>query len=153
MPISSAGYSDEFILYKIDDYMLRSCSVAKDLGVTVQSNLHPDLHCTEITNKANIQAKLILKAFLSTDLDIYARAFATFVKQLLEYCAPARNFHFKHDIDIVINVQHFFTCKVFYLYNLAPANYNERLARLGLTQLELRYIHADLLLMFKISHS
>ena len=37
--------------------------------------------------------------------------------------------------------------------DLSPASYNERLERLGLTRLELRRIHADLILMFKISHS
>ena len=37
--------------------------------------------------------------------------------------------------------------------DLSPASYNERLERLGLTRLELRCIHADLILMFKISHS
>ena len=37
--------------------------------------------------------------------------------------------------------------------DLSPASYNERLERLGLTRLELRRIYADLILMFKISHS
>ena len=37
--------------------------------------------------------------------------------------------------------------------NLSPASYNKRLERLGFTQLELRLIHVNLILMFKISHS
>ena len=58
------GYSDMSITYTLDDHILRPCSVAKDLGVTVQSNLRSGQHCTEIANKANTRAKLILKAFL-----------------------------------------------------------------------------------------
>ena len=135
------------------DHILRPCNVVKDLGVTVQSNLRSVQHCTEIANKANTRAKLILKAFLSRDPDIYAQAFVTYVRPLLEYCSPAWNPHFKCDIDVVKKVQRSFTRKVYYMCDLSPANYNERLERLGLTRLELRRIHADLILMFKISHS
>ena len=60
------------ITYTLDDHILRPCSIAKDLGVTVQSNLRSGQHCTEIAKKANTRAKLILKAFLSRDPDIYA---------------------------------------------------------------------------------
>ena len=56
------GYSDMSITYTLDDHILRPSNVAKDLGVTVQSNLRSGQHCTEIANKANTRAKLILKA-------------------------------------------------------------------------------------------
>ena len=48
------GYSDMSITYTFDDHILRPCNVAKDLEVTVQSNLRSGQHCTEIANKANI---------------------------------------------------------------------------------------------------
>ena len=37
--------------------------------------------------------------------------------------------------------------------HLPPASYEERLSRLNLQRLELRRIHSDLLLLFKITHS
>ena len=77
----------------------------------------------------------------------------TYVRPLLEYCSPAWNPHFKCDIDVVEKVQRSFTRKVYYMCNLSPASYNERLERLGLTRLELRRIHANLILMCKSSHS
>ena len=73
------GYSDMSIAYTLDDHILRPCSIAKDLGVTVQSNLRSGQHGTEIANKANTPAKLILKAFLSRDPGVYAQAFVTYV--------------------------------------------------------------------------
>ena len=76
-----------------------------------------------------------------------------YVRPLLEYCSPAWNPHFKCDIDVDEKVQRSFTRKVYYMCDLSPASYNERLERLGLTRLELRRIHADLILMFKISHN
>ena len=147
------GYSDMSITYTFDDHILRPCNLAKDLGVTVQSNLQSGQHCTEIANKANTRAKLILKAFSSRDPDIYAQAFVTYVRPLLEYCSPAWSPHFKCDIDVVEKLQRSFTRKVYYMCDLSPASYNERLERLGHTRLELRRIHADLILIFKISHS
>ena len=57
------GYSDMSITYTLDDHILRPCIVAKDLGVTVQFNLRSGQHCTEIANKANTRAKLILRSF------------------------------------------------------------------------------------------
>ena len=127
------GYSDMSITYTLNDQILRPCNVAKDLGVTVQSNLRSGQHCTEIANKANTRAKLILKAFLSRDPDIYTQAFVTYVRPLLEYCSPAWNLHVKCDIDVVKKVQRSFTRKVYYMCDLSPASYNERLGRRGLT--------------------
>ena len=71
------------ITYTLDDHILRPCSIAEDLGVTMQSNLRSGQHCTEIAKKANTRAKLILKAFLSRDHDIYALAFVTYVQRIL----------------------------------------------------------------------
>ena len=153
MPILQLGYSDMSITYTLDDHILRPCNVAKDLGVTVQSNLRSGQRCTEIANKANTRTKLILKAFLSRDPDIYAQALVTYVRSLLEYCSPSWNPHFKCDIDVVEKVQRSLTCKVYYMCDLSQASYNERLEHLGLTRLELRCIHADLILMFKISRN
>ena len=98
-----------FITYTLDDHILQPCNIAKDLGVTVQSSLRSGQHCTEIANKATTRAKLILKAFLSRDPDIYAQAFVTYVRPLLEYCLSAWNLHLKCDIDTIEKVQRSFT--------------------------------------------
>ena len=38
---------------------LKPCSSVTDLGIIVQSNLKPGLHCTHITTKVNTRAKLL----------------------------------------------------------------------------------------------
>ena len=61
------GYKDESLPYKIGQHILTPCHNAKDLGITMQSNLRPGLHYMQIASDANLCAKLILKSFLSRD--------------------------------------------------------------------------------------
>ena len=108
--------------------------------------------CTHIATKANARAKLILKSFLSHDALSLTRAYITFVRPLLEYASLVWSPNFKCDVDLVEGVQRAFTRKLFYLCRMAPASYSDRLQLLGLQRLELRRIHSDLLLMFKLTH-
>ena len=47
----------------IGQHILKPCHNAKDLGITMQSNLRPGSHCMQIASNANLRAKLILKSF------------------------------------------------------------------------------------------
>ena len=146
------GYCDNTIAYTVGSHTLQPCTSTTDLGIAVQSNLKPGLHCTNIATKANARAKLILKSFLSHDASTLTRAFITFVRPLLEYATPVWNPHFKGDIKVIEDVQRGFTRKLFYLCNLTPTNYNNRMLLLGLQRLELRRIFNDLCTMFKLTH-
>ena len=83
---------------------------------------------------------------------ILTRAFVTYVRPLLEYCTPVWGPHFKGDIEKIENVQRVFTRKLFRLCKLAPADYEHRLHFLGLQRLELRRIHFDLVMLYKITN-
>jgi hypothetical protein len=146
------GYNDASLFYVLDGHVLRPSGVVRDLGITIQSNLKPGMHCTEIAHKANIRANLILKSFLSHDPHNLARAFSVYVRPLLEYSTPVWSPCGKGDIEIIENVQRTFTRKVFHLCHLPQTNYEGRLLHLGLQRLELRRIHNDLIFLFKIMH-
>jgi hypothetical protein len=146
------GYSDNSITYKIGARTLQPCSDVKDLGIAVQSSLKPGLHCTQVACKANIRAKLILKSFLSHDIQSLTRAFTTFVRPILEYATPVWCPFLKYDINLIESVQRSFTKKLFNLCHLAPTCYNHRLHALGLQRLETRRIIYDLCTMFKLTH-
>ena len=118
----------------------------------MQSNLKPGLHCTQVATKANARARLTLKSFLSRDASCLTRAFITYVRPLLEYATAVWSPHFKQDVDLIEGVQRAFTRKLFYICNLPPATYDERLRLLGLQRLELRRLHYDVCLMFKLTH-
>ena len=145
------GYEDNSLSYRLGQHVLKPDSDARDLGVTVQSNLKPSLHCMQIASKTNARSKLILKSFLSRDPLTLARAFVIYVRSLLEYCTPVWCPYHKNDIGTIENTQRTFTPKLFRMCNLAPASY-ARLIFLGLHRLELRRIYTDLLFVFKLSH-
>ena len=76
------GYCDESFTYVLGEHILKPCKSARDLGICVESNKKPCLHCTELALKANARSKLILKSFLSHDPSNLARVFTTYVRPI-----------------------------------------------------------------------
>ena len=147
--ISVYPYQPHLVLvYTLNSHLIPPCSSVTDLGINVQFDLKPGVHCAQIASKANARSKLILKTFLSRDPLIITKAFVTYVRPLLEYCTPVWSPHNIGSVDLIENVQRTFTRKLFHLCRMQHVTYDERLAFLGLERLELRRIHADLLFMF-----
>ena len=82
------GYCDGSLSYTLNGHILKPCDAAKDLGIGLQCNLKPGMHCTEIAHKANTRANLIIKSFLPHDPQLLSCAFKMYVRPLLEYCTP-----------------------------------------------------------------
>ena len=120
-----------------------------DLGVTYNRALSYTPHINNITAKASLRAKLILKCFQTRDASILMKAFVTFVRPILEYASAVWNPHFKYDIDKVEAVQRRFTKKLAGYYKLP---YAHRLAQLSIDSLQKRRIRTDLMLCFKMLH-
>jgi len=74
-------------------------------------------------------------------------AFIVYVRPLLEYGSCVWSPHFKSDIDRIESVQRRFTKRLRFLNNMS---YSQRLMTLGLETLEVRRLHQDLLLTYKI---
>ena len=51
----------KWLSFTLNGYILKPCDAVKDLGVGLQCNLKPGMHCTEIAHKANTRANLITK--------------------------------------------------------------------------------------------
>ena len=120
-----------------------------DLGITLQTNLKPGLHCTDIERKACARVNLTKRSFVSRDAKKFTRAFLVYVRPILEYCTHAWNLCNKCDIDTIENVQFTFLRRMFSRCRFPPAPYDKRLAYLGLQRLEFRRL---LILMYKIIH-
>ena len=121
-------------------------------------------------SKAHRRAKLILRTFISKDVNLLVHAFITYVRPLLEYNTVIWSPHtaidstsemtyivssgalnsthsLTRDIDAIECVQRRFT-KCLRGYN--QYTYSERLSRLKLQSLELRRLVTDLLWCYKI---
>ena len=77
------------------------------------------------------------------------KAFAVFVRPLLEYCSPVWSPCTVTAINKLESVQRMFTKR---LPDMMSLSYDARLQLLGLERLELRRIHSDLIMCFKITH-
>ena len=112
-------------------------------------NLNFSLHINSIVKSAHARANLILRCFVSHDVDCLSRAFITYVRPLLEYCSPIWSPSTVFAINQIESVQRRFSKR---LSDLRQSSYFTRLAVLGWTTLETRRIHADLVLCYKIVH-
>jgi len=74
--------------YKLNNFLLQWSDKTKDLGITMDSHLEFNQHIANIVHSAHIRANLILKSFVSRDPEVLVKAFVTYVRPILEYCAP-----------------------------------------------------------------
>jgi len=113
----------------------------------VDSELKFSKHTGNIVARPHARANLIHKCFLSRDAQTLMRAFIVCVRPLLEYGSCVWYPQFKSDIDRIESVQRRFTKRLRFLNNMS---YSQRLVTLGLETLEVRRLHQDLLLTYKI---
>ena len=84
---------------------------------------------------------------ISTDNDLYVRAFLVYVRPILQYNSVVWSPWLKQDIDQTEKVQRRFTKR---LVGMKDLNYDERIHRLGLPSLQLRRLHLDLIFGYKV---
>ncbi len=131
--------------YNINNIALPAKTEAVDLGITVDQNLRFDKHIAGIVAKAHQRAALILRCFKTREADLLFRAFAVYVRPLLEYCSAVWNPKYVTEIRTIESVQRRFTKRI---YGLHCLSYSERLLALHAESLELRRLKADLLMVF-----
>ena len=97
--------------------------------------------------KAHQRANIIIRSFTSHNISLLLRAYIVYVRPLVEYNSVVWSPRFKYDIETVERVQRRFTKR---LPGFQHLSYEDRLSRLHLPSLELRRIHADLVMCYKI---
>ena len=96
-------------VYSIGNCVLPVVQEVVDLGVTMDNGLKFSKHIAKLTVKGHRVTNLILKCFLSRDVNSLVRAFTTYVRPRLEYCSVAWNPALKKDIESLEKVQRRFT--------------------------------------------
>ena len=134
-------------IFSLDGYHLPHITSCKDLGIAVKNNLTPSSHVATITATANQRVGLIYRIVVSRDVHLLVRAFVTYARPILEYNTVVWSPFGKGDIDRVEKVQRRFTK---WLPGLKHLTYGQRLKFINLESLELRRLHADLIMCYKI---
>jgi len=75
------------------------------------------------------------------------RSFVVYVRPILEYNSVVWSPWLKQDIDQIEKLQRRFTKR---LVGMKDLNYDERMHQLGLSSLELRRLHLDLIFCYKV---
>ena len=73
--------------YFIADKLLENVNCIVDVGITFQPNLNFSQHITTTYHKARKCSQIILRSFYSRDPDLLFRAFATYVRPIIDYCS------------------------------------------------------------------
>ena len=84
----------------------------RDLGIIIGSKLNFNSHVSAVAHKAHVRASLILKTFVSRDIDILTKAFTTYVRPILEYCTPVWSPHTACNINKIESCQRWFTKRI-----------------------------------------
>ena len=133
--------------FHINDVPLPIVTSCRDLGITVSSSLFFSEHIKDIVRKAHQRANMIHRCFVSRNVRLLVRAFTVYVRPLLEHNSVIWSPLLKQDIKAVEQVQRRFTKR---LQGLRDLPYTERLILLNLQSLEVRRLHFDLILCYRI---
>ena len=133
----------------IDRNRLLVVQICRNLGVglTVCSDMAPAVHIDQIVAIKRINVLIRYYAVLCHVIKSLTRAFITYVRPLLEYNSIIWSPYLQQDIDRIDQVQRRFSKR---LRGRSNHTYESKLNLLNLTSLELRRLHNDLALCYRI---
>ena len=121
--------------------------INRDLGVVVNDSLTPCYHTASVTVTANQRCNLIFQLFVSRNVNLLVWAFITYVWPILGYSSVVWSPCTKGDIECIKEVPRRFTQR---LQGLKHLSCGQRLKHVRLPSLELRRLHADLVMCYKL---
>ena len=134
-------------VYFINITAIASSDNVVDLGVTISTDLSFKSHIQSIVSKSYQRLSVLFRGFVTRDVKFLRRAYITFIRPILEYNSIIWSPTEIYLIDLIEQVQRYFTRNIPALNELS---YEDRLAAINLKFLELRRLHFDLIYYFKI---
>ena len=122
----------------------------KILGVLLDCNLSFKEHVYEAVKKVCKMCNIILTNFKHLNNCTLTDLYKCYVRPILEYVSVVWSPHHVYLIDLIENVQRNFTKRLTGLYLM---NYCDRLYFCNLEPLEVRRLHNDVIMLYKILHS
>jgi hypothetical protein len=145
--VGRANPSSDFFL---SGQLIPSVKSITDLGVDMSQDLKFSGHIGRIVSKAKKVVNLIFRIFTTRDPKVLVKLYKTLVRPILEYATEIWNPHYLKDINHIESVQRLFTRRIPACFDM---QYHERLALLDLETLELRRLHMDLKMTYKILYN
>ena len=141
--------------YYIENKLINNCISNKDLGIIFDNCLYFDKNVIECCRGALMTINNLFRCFITSDVIMLLKAYITYAPPKLEFATTVWNpglkaIRYNGLTDKLESVQRLFTRRLFDTCGRKYTNYNERLNYLELKSLELRRIHNDLIMTFKI---
>jgi hypothetical protein len=133
--------------YQLNQTCLNNVPSQRDLGITIDCSLKPEIHCAKAANKAMSIMRRIKRTFNVITPEIFGKIYGTYVRPHLEYGVQVWHPWFKKDIALLSSVQRRCTKLVTGFYNL---DFHTREKSLNLFPLPYRLLRGDLILAFRI---
>jgi len=141
------GHSNRKFEYTMNGEKLEVTEEEKDIGVCMTSNLKPSQQCKKAARMAQTVLSQLSRAFHYRDRHIFLRLYMQYVRPHLEYAVVAWSPWYEADKECLEKVQR---RAVNMVSGLRAGSYEEKLKELGITTLEERRNHLDMLQTYKI---
>ncbi len=96
---------------------------------------------------------MLFRCFCTNNKNALLRAFKAYVMPIVEYCSPVWNPTLLKNVDLLENVQRYFTRRLFARCHMPPVSYPERLKILDMKSLQERRLQNDLVMCYNIIHN
>ena len=147
------GKNNPRFSYHLGGLRIEGKDEVRDLGILIDKDLRFEKHITNITKRAFLRANHILKCFNSSKIEVYTKAFKTYVRPLLEYSTEVFGPCSKKMIRQMERPQRFFTRIAMKKCGIEKMNYRDRISTMYLESLELRRQKQQLKTVFKIMNN
>ena len=143
------GYNNHKYQYNLGIEILNVSHCEKVLGVLIDDKLSFKDHVYMCVKKSSQVCNMILANVHNFENDILVNLYKTYARPYLDYNSVIYSPHYLELIDALENVQRHFTKR---LHGLDKFSYVDRLNIVGLESVELRRMHNDLIILYKLLH-
>ena len=102
-------------------------SFCRDLGIMVCSDLKFSTYCHKQVKKALQFTNMIFRCFHTKNKKALVTAYKAYIRPLVEYCTPVWSPYRLGDIDLIEQVQRYFTRRLYIKCGIPYKHYVDRL--------------------------
>lgn len=150
--IMHCGPRNPKVTYNLEDNIIPTTSLVKDLGITFQEDITFSKHIELTSLKSQKCINMIFRAFKTKSIEVLLRIYTTYIRPLIEYGSEVWSPVTIGLVNCIEKVQRSFTRRLLQRAGLPKMSYVARLNFLSISSLEYRRNVADLVFIHKCLH-
>ena len=150
LDLASPNLTHSIPSFYINNSVIESKPLIKDLGIYISKNLKWASHINYICRNASFCSYQLMKCLKTKNIFTLIQLYKTYVRPKIEFNSSVWSPWFSGDIDRIESIQINFTKFAFNRCNLPYHSYFDRLNQINLKTLEHRRLIYDMILLYKI---